>query len=182
MLGRRTRRGGEYVCAAAQSAREPTGRIGPFARKAGHRGHRARLRSLVRLAGPALVGEIDGDVNGVLRCGCGLRSPAPNCARASSKTRADLIASPQPATPNPAAVRRVPATDAPGLRSAACFLRASSGWRAPGIPPRGHGILPPSGPRAHAPSDCGVRGNSLSWGPPPLHLGWEANAIVTFAL
>src|SRR5262249_61625741 len=84
------------------------------------------------------------------------------------QTRGDLIASRQAARPNAAAVRRAPATDAPALRSAACFRRASSGSRAPGIPPRGHGILPPSGPRAHAPRDRGGRGNLLSWGSPPL--------------
>ena len=71
---------------------------------------------------------------------------------------------------NAAAARRAPATDARALRSAACFHRASSGSRAPGIPPRAHGTLPPSGPRAHAPSHCGMRRNLLSWGPPPLSI------------
>src|SRR5262249_33995667 len=62
------------------------------------------------------------------------------------------------------------ASDGPALGSAVCSLRASSGSRGRGIPPRAHGILPPSGPRAHAPSHCGMRGNLLSWGPPPLSI------------
>src|SRR5262249_35962275 len=158
-------------------------RIGPFARKAGHRGHGARLRSLVGLAGPALVGEINGDVNCVLpRRMWATRLPAPNCARASSKTRGDLIASRQAAKPNAAAVRRAPATDAPVLRSAACFLPASNGSRAPGIPPRAHAILPSSGPKAHVPSDCGGRGNSLSWGSPPLPICMQASELLAFEL
>jgi hypothetical protein len=43
------------ACAATQSEREPTGRIGAIARKAGHRWHGARLRGTVSLAALALI-------------------------------------------------------------------------------------------------------------------------------
>jgi len=58
-------------CAAAQSARESTRCIGPLARKAKHRGHGARLCGILNLAGPALVGEINGGLSCMLRAGCG---------------------------------------------------------------------------------------------------------------
>jgi hypothetical protein len=55
ILGRRTRPDGEYAYATTQSAREPRGRTGPFARKAEHRWHGPRLRGIAGLASQALV-------------------------------------------------------------------------------------------------------------------------------
>src|SRR5947208_2459287 len=63
MLGR----GGEYACAAAQSACKPTGRIGPTRWKAKHRWHGARGCGIVSVAGPALGGRIKIDATWVRR-------------------------------------------------------------------------------------------------------------------
>jgi hypothetical protein len=78
-LGRRSSRAyprapdrcGGGLCGHSVRARESTGRIGPLARKARHRGHGARLSGIVSLAGPALVGEINEDLSCMLRDGCG---------------------------------------------------------------------------------------------------------------
>ena len=76
---------------------------------------------------------------------------------------------------NAAAARRVPATDAPALRSAACFLRASGARPDPSIPwgaPRSEALS--TGAR---PSESGVHGKySSSWRdlhqfPPMLEYG-----------
>src|SRR5262249_4654285 len=53
-----TRHDGEYARATAQSARQPTGRIGAIAGKAGHRWDGARLRGIVDVA-PASGGQIN---------------------------------------------------------------------------------------------------------------------------
>jgi hypothetical protein len=62
-----------------------------------------------------------------------------------------------------AAVRRAPATDAPALRSAACFPRASGG--------RDLGLLSCAQFSARArPGDCELPGDLSSWRPPPSML------------